>query len=271
MSDLPVILSLGAGVQSSTLALLAKHRVVGPMPMCAIFADTQAEPAAVYKHLDWLETVLPFPVHRVTAGNLYEVIGKPRDVGKRVPHMPIPAYTATRDGRSTPLHRECTEDFKIIPIRRQIRAMFGLTRKRGPRTPIVEQWIGISRDEAHRMKPSRQAWMRNRWPLVDMSMTRGDCLRWLSENGYPWPPKSSCTFCPFHDDAQWKATKADPAAWAQAVAVDEKIRNLNRVSSTAPLYLHRSMVPLAEVVFKDEPEKLQGDLFGNECEGMCGV
>jgi hypothetical protein len=38
------VLSLGAGVQSTTLALLAAHGEVGPMPDCAIFADTRWEP-----------------------------------------------------------------------------------------------------------------------------------------------------------------------------------------------------------------------------------
>ena len=64
------ILSLGAGVQSSCLALMAAKGEVGPMPVAAVFADTQAEPASVYKWLDWLETQLPFPVYRVTAGSL---------------------------------------------------------------------------------------------------------------------------------------------------------------------------------------------------------
>ena len=63
------VLSLGVGVQSSTLALLAARGEVGPMPDCAIFADTGAEPRKVYTWLDWLETQLPFPVHRVSRGN----------------------------------------------------------------------------------------------------------------------------------------------------------------------------------------------------------
>lgn len=45
------ILSLGAGVQSTTLALMAAHGEIGPMPDCAIFADTGWEPKAVYEHL----------------------------------------------------------------------------------------------------------------------------------------------------------------------------------------------------------------------------
>lgn len=63
------ILSLGAGVQSSTLALMAAHGEI-ERPDCAIFADTQAEPESVYRWLDWLETQLPFPVLRVTKGEM---------------------------------------------------------------------------------------------------------------------------------------------------------------------------------------------------------
>lgn len=66
------VLSLGAGVQSTTLALMAAHGEVGPMPDCAVFADTGWEPQAVYDHLAWLRSpnVLPFPVHVVSGGDL---------------------------------------------------------------------------------------------------------------------------------------------------------------------------------------------------------
>ena len=67
------VLSLGAGVQSTTLALMA---AVGEIerPAAAIFADTQWEPEAVYRHLDWLEALLPYPVLRVTQGNIRQAI-----------------------------------------------------------------------------------------------------------------------------------------------------------------------------------------------------
>lgn len=63
------VLSLGAGVQSTTLALMATKGEI-EAPDCAIFADTGWEPKAVYRHLQWLEDVLPFPVHRVSAGDI---------------------------------------------------------------------------------------------------------------------------------------------------------------------------------------------------------
>ena len=68
------IISLGAGVQSSTMALMAAKGEITPMPDCAIFADTGWEPKRVYEWLDWLETQLPFPVYRVSKGNLRDDI-----------------------------------------------------------------------------------------------------------------------------------------------------------------------------------------------------
>src|SRR5687767_3560347 len=59
------MISLGAGVQSSTMALMAAHGEITPMPAAAIFADTGNEPAGVYRWLEWLTTQLPFPVNRV--------------------------------------------------------------------------------------------------------------------------------------------------------------------------------------------------------------
>tara|TARA_Y100000310_G_C20434133_1_gene692906 strand:+ start:47 stop:319 length:273 start_codon:yes stop_codon:yes gene_type:complete len=66
------IISLGAGVQSSTMALMAAKGEITPMPDGAIFADTQWEPNHVYKWLDFIEKNVPFPIYRVTAGNLTE-------------------------------------------------------------------------------------------------------------------------------------------------------------------------------------------------------
>ena len=63
------VLSLGAGVQSTTLALMVEK---GELPMvdAAIFADTGAEPQAVYDHLTWLKEQLSYPVHVVQWRNL---------------------------------------------------------------------------------------------------------------------------------------------------------------------------------------------------------
>ena len=50
------ILSLGAGVQSSTLLLMSLYGEIPPLDY-VIFADTGWEPTAVYKHLEKLKKI----------------------------------------------------------------------------------------------------------------------------------------------------------------------------------------------------------------------
>lgn len=121
------------------------------------------------------------------------------------------------------------------------------------------------------MKPARDVWQIMRWPLIEMRMSRWDCLRWLEKNGYPRPPKSSCTFCPFHNDDQWRSLTA--SEFAEAVEVDRRLRSRppQDYRSKGTLYLHRSCQPLDEVDFSTAEERGQLNLFINECEGMCGV
>lgn len=267
------VLSLGAGVQSTTLALMAAHGHFGPLD-CAIFADTRWEPAAVYEHLRWLMSpnVLPFPVHVVSAGSLRENLLGAAD-GKR--WASIPAFTRTVDRRGNisigMIRRQCTTTAKIEPIRRKVRELAGLTRKRSPKHAVVEQWLGISLDEVIRMKPSREAWQLNRFPLIERRMTRRDCLDWLTRRGYPTPPKSACLGCPFHSNATWRSLRDDdPAGWADTVAVDRAIRTGLR-GIRGQVFLHRSAVPLDEVDLSTASDHGQLDLWPNECEGMCGV
>lgn len=271
------ILSLGAGVQSSTLALMAAKGEVGPMPTAAIFADTHAEPESVYKWLDWLETQLPFPLYRVSAGSLTEAVFKPRKhqkTGATYFKNLIPAYTLNPDGTRGITGRACTRNHKLNPMFKKAKELAGI--KRGQKTIGVVSWIGISLDEVSRMKPSQLKWAQNRYPLIDMDMTRHDCLRWMEKNGYPPPPRSACTYCPFHSDHEWRRMKnEEPKEFAGAVAFEKKMQQL-RTTENGPnrmrgkLFLHDSLKPLGEIDFTED--KTQGNFhFHNECEGMCGV
>lgn len=271
MSRLTVI-SLGAGVQSSVMALMAAKGEITPMPDCAIFADTQAEPDHVYEWLDWLETQLPFPIHRVTAGNLRDDLITSAQTGARVPNPPLFLKTPQSDGM---LFRYCTTDYKITPIYKKLRELIGLKpRQRAPKEVVVEQWIGISQDEIQRMKMSRDKWVENRWPLLEKRMSRLLCLQWMKDNGYnELPRKSACTFCPYHDNATWREMRAnDKKSWTEAVVVDHLIRDgINQTAEGNKLYLHRSRVPLDEADLSDPAENQQTFSFMDECDGMCGV
>lgn len=270
MSEPLRVLSLGAGVQSTTMALMAAHGEIGPMPDAAIFADTQWEPAHVYAHLDQLEPLLPFPVYRVTNGNLREQIASPRPKGKFL-KIDIPAYVSVNGHSGGLINRSCTRDFKIDPIRRKVRELLGIAGKRSPKEPVVEQWIGISLDETIRMKPAREGWVVNRWPLIEERMSRGDCLRWMERRGYPEPKKSSCIGCPFHSDNEWRSLSGEE--FKDAVEVDRRLRDpaLGTARIKGELYLHRSCRPLDEVDLSTAEDRGQLNMFLNECEGMCGV
>jgi hypothetical protein len=268
------VISLGAGVQSSTMALMAAAGEITPMPDAAIFADTQSEPQAVYKHLDWLESQLPFPVHRVTAGSLRdEILGAMKGTNRMDARPPF----FTLSGGM--LNRQCTQDFKILPINKKVGELIGHTpRARWPREPVVTQWIGISTDEDQRARPSRNAWSVHRWPLIEAGMSRADCIAWTMARGFPIPPKSACTFCPYHDDLLWRDMKAnDPQSFADACAVDEAIRpGIDKLGRGDKWFLHRSCIPLVQVDFRTAEDAGQERLFDEngfavECEGMCGV
>jgi hypothetical protein len=271
---IPHFISLGAGVQSSTMALMAAHGEITPMPTGAIFADTQAEPKAVYEWLDWLEARLPFPVHRVTAGDLRaDALKRVRSkTGNEYLKARIPVFTTDPDdGSHGKLGRHCTRTYKIEPINAAIRRLVGI--RRAPSHAVVVSWIGISLDEFSRVKPSRVPWVECRWPLIELRMTRQKCLDWMAGNGYPTPPRSACTFCPFHSDAEWTRLKTEePEAFADAVAFDREIRGAaaGTVLRSTP-FLHASRKPLDQVDFRSDVEKGQMTFWQDECSGMCGV
>ena len=62
------VISLGGGVQSTVMALMAGDGAFGGVPDWAIFADTHWEPPTIYSHLEWLSRRLPFPLHIVDNG-----------------------------------------------------------------------------------------------------------------------------------------------------------------------------------------------------------
>lgn len=279
--------SLGAGVQSTTVYLLA---LTGELPRfdAAIFADTQDEPSAVYRHLSWLMTQgnHKIPIIIRSVGRLGDDILAGRDTtGQRFYAASIPAYT----GNGLPAykalgkgHRQCTREYKIRVIEQAIRRdVLGLApRQRIPRDVEVHQYIGISTDEARRAVSIRQRFAANErkgvvhFPLLDLGWTRADCQAYLREHVPHSVERSACVFCPLKSDAEWLRLKEhDPESWNRAVEIDEALRSrpaaiTNRLR--LPIYLHRSARPLATANLIHSG---QGAFpyFTAECEGACGV
>jgi 3'-phosphoadenosine 5'-phosphosulfate sulfotransferase (PAPS reductase)/FAD synthetase len=254
------LLSLGAGVQSTTLLMLAAE---GRLPKldAAIFSDTQWEPAAVYTHLNRLEREIAqpagIPIYRVSVGNIRDDALNPEH---RFASMPL--FIKNQDGGDGMTRRQCSSEYKIKPIKHQVRQLLGHPHPAPvPRGMYAEQWIGISKDEIGRAKDSDVQYTRNAFPLLDMpggadgrlGWTRDDCRRYLIANGWETTPKSACIGCPFHGNRQWRDLRDNhPEEWADAVDFDQQIRsgnargNANGKPLLGEAYLHSSRLPLAQ-------------------------
>jgi hypothetical protein len=205
----------------------------------------------------------------VSAGNLMEDTIHAINTNSRVAMSPF--FTRNKEtNKKGIMMRQCTQDYKIAPLIKEIRRLLGVGfRKRVPKDAHVVQLFGISIDEASRMRSAPKKYLTYDYPLIDLKISRKDCFDWMEKNKYPKPPRSACTFCPFHSDSEWKYVKQDKEEWDKVVAFDKKIRNgWGKVKDN--LYLHKSGKPIDEVNF-DEVKDDQLNLFENECEGQCGI
>lgn len=251
------VISLGAGVQSSAMLLLADdgRLPLDVQPRLAIFSDTQHEPPEVYEWLEFLRSsVRSIEIATVSAGDLL--------ADATSGFNPIPLYALDDNGRPTIGQRQCTWQFKIRPLRSELRR-----REFGPKRP-VDCLVGISIDEAERMKPSGKEWIANRWPLIDLEWNRRDCRDYVVERLGREPTKSACYFCPFKSDREfYEMREADPETFAKAVAADEAMRPAR---TGGEQFVSRSLIPLVDVA-EVHARQPQLDLWQGECEGFCGV
>lgn len=278
------ILSLGAGVQSTTLLMLS---AAGDLPKldAAIFADTGWEPAAVYEHLVRLdrEVAQPagIPIYRVSSGNIRDDALNP---DHRFALMPL--FVRNPDGSRGMARRQCTSEYKVRPIKEQVRRLLGAKDKANgrpgnpPKGAQVTQWIGISTDEFHRAKDSDVGYIKHTFPLLDINWSRQHCLDYLADSGWESTPKSACIGCPFHHDSQWRDLRDNhPEEWDDAVDFDQAIRNgsaranANGDELRGSMFLHSLLLPLADAPLtrKTAAEKLGGvqQMFGDPDEFTC--
>lgn len=288
------ILNLGWGVQSWGAAAMSALGVLPPIDY-ALHSDTTYERVETYdfaaEWTPWLEE-RGVPVITVSGGR--PLMGTTADS-----YTSVPAFTRYAEDvylesgqtvsvagkqflvggegqqykihsvgdKSGMLRRQCTHDWKILPMRRWIRAKL---KERGIKLQpgVVEQWLGITLDEVQRMKHSDVKFAINRYPFIEMlarPWTRGMVVNWLQEQGLGVPVKSSCYFCPYHDKGSWREIKAG-ADWPKAVSADEAIRNMR---PGYLCYLAAARIPLTEVDFRNQEDHGQLSLWDDECSGVC--
>jgi len=270
-----VFLSLGGGVQSSTIAEMVVEGVLS-RPTAAIFADTGNEPPWVYEHLDYLEgrlATVGVPLWRVSRPGK-GLVGDMFTPGLK--SYPLPPFYID-NGSHGMLRRQCTKDYKVIPIRQAIQRF--LVEKgqaevnragtvRGRPGVQVTLWLGISVDEWSRARTGDVRWLTHKYPLLDLRMSRADCVAWLEARKLPVPQKSSCLICPYHANAYWQdLRRTHPDLWEQVVAIDAQLREPRGLRWQEALrgkpYIHRSCKPLPQAV------GLQFALFEPDDEQTC--
>lgn len=270
------ILSLGAGVQSSTLLMKIYNGEIAPVDY-AIFADTGNEPKEVYDWFEYLKDKVKDKIEITIVKNERNTGNIAEDILSEVGFFAsIPVYTKNKETEKLGITlRSCTDRYKIRPIQEKVREILEVDNLRGK---VVEIVMGISSDEIQRAKYPPNKWQVNCYPLVENNISRHQCLEYFGKLGMPRPPRSACIICPYHHANEWENLKVNsPEEFEYAANFDDKLREENTKSQFAKklgseLYLYKERIPLREATFKEKSkDDFQGSLFDDECEGYCGV
>jgi len=260
-------ISYGGGVQSTAMIVLA---CTGRIPDvdAALFAnvgDDSEHPASVayvkdvmrpWAHARGLPVLELDRVRRDgSTETLYQRLTRP---GSR--SLPIPVRM---NDTGAPGTRNCTADFKIKVIDRWLR-QHGATKD----DPAVTL-IGISTDEIQRLNNKRDApYSRPEYPLIDLGLSRQDCINVITDAGLPAPGKSSCYFCPFHRDSAWLDLHRDnPELFDKAADLETLLNERRRMLGKDPVWLTRHSMPLRDAINTDQMDL---PLWADGCDsGHC--
>lgn len=277
--------SFGGGVQSTALFLLIKNdpnrvmKAMGALPEMFFFADTGAEPKEVYDHIESISSLAgntPIVICKKDGQTMEQVMLSKK--GTRF--IPIPAFT--RDpatGKIGMIRRQCTREYKIAPLQKAMRSAAGIKPRQVAPDNSIHSWIGISTDEAGRVKDSGCSSIINRYPLLEMGISREDCKK-IIMGASMRPVKSRCYFCPYIGD--WDQFKKDhPASFEKAILMDYAIRDSKQAGVLQPAYLQRSCIPLdgvsdrlpgpLELAMAISPDQWEDQMLEEECDGICGL
>jgi hypothetical protein len=265
------VLSYGGGTQSNALLIKAlKGEVNGVIPDYIIFSDTGNEPKYVVQQVERVNEIIKEKYNReiiiTSNGNIYDDLIHSTETGERVASLPF--HTVNGIGEKGLAMRQCTSEYKIVPVNRKIRELLGY--KKGQRVKeMVHIWKGISTDEIQRVKPISLGWQTAEHPLVDvLDMDRSACVAYVERELGLTPFASACIICPFHDNQAWlEIKKNDSEGFQKACDLDELIRS--KLKYKNELYLHKSRQPLKDVDLQEDQTTI--DDFINECEGFCGI
>jgi hypothetical protein len=269
------IQSNGMGQQSVALYLMSSLGEIERFDY-SIFADPGAEKTETYQYLyyliDWQIKNNGVPLIWNKDKNLYEdILSGTNSTGHRF--ASIPAFSEN----GGMIRRQCTHEYKIIPVNNSIRKLQG--KKKGQSFDEVRIYFGISIDEMDRMFSPKRKNVIHVYPFCGYEFhsnkivktnhepkTRSQLRTWLNERGHKIPPKSSCVFCPFQKNADWKELKNNHEDFNKAVKIDYAMRDMSKQGMDNKIYLHRSLKPIDKVKLNENQIEINYDCFG-----YCGI
>lgn len=259
------ILSCGAGMQSTALALMScenkqavdrgypvPHPLV-PVYDAVLFCDLGMEPPWVMSQVDFIRkacesTGIPFclldaPLY----SDFIKNFGERRTIS-------IPWWTISEDGHKSKMPRNCTIDYKVEVISKYVRWTL-LGYRKGQRLKpedrkAHELHMGFSFKERRRCKENPNPLFVNRYPLVELGWTRAESYAYIRDTWGLETKASACTFCPFHRNYFFQYLKEnEPQEYARLVQVDHLLRDKNpKPPMDSDLFISRSRKRIEELM-----------------------
>jgi hypothetical protein len=262
------VISYGGGVQSTAMIVLATQGRIPDVDAClfANVGDDSEHPLTlcyVREVMTPWATERGLPVHELRH-HRWTVYRKATETLGGV--IPI------RGENGAPMKRGCTQDFKVQVMERWLK-------ERGATVDDpAESCIGISTDEYQRAgKPARPGSVQvRRYPLLELGISRDDCVTLIRAAGLPVPPKSSCWFCPFHRPHVWAEMRRDePELFGKAVEMERVMNERYAAKGLRPMWLTSFGKPLDQAIGA-APEQLfdftEHDMDEYGCdEGTCFI
>lgn len=270
------ILSFGAGMQSTALALMSCENAMakGPVPNpmvpvydAVIICDLGLEQEWVVQQTEFVRQAC------IKAGiyfkkldtHLYqdfmENFGERRTIS-------IPWWTLRSDGHKSKMPRYCTTDYKIDVISKFVRwELLGYEKGEKTKSEDVkahEMHMGFSLEEKARCGKNPHLLFVNHFPLVEMGWTRAESYKYILEKWGLDTKASACPFCPFHRNYYFQHIKEhDPAIYRSVVHLDHLLRDKNpKPPMDSDLFISRSRKRIEDLT----PE----DCNDAECFQYCG-
>lgn len=256
-------LSMSGGSQSY---LLWKLIVLGILERPDNFLVTNADPGmenaatkAVVQSVKQECADLKVPFLRVERNLFEDIMRLKRGELTRLDNPPF--WTRNRDtGKRGRLKQSCTPYYKIAPmdaaIRQWMEDNIGVSKTNSRLgSNAVRKWIGFSADEVHRIKEPKQEYQYFEYPLIEMGWGEAEIVGCYLKHGIPRPPRSVCNACFANDVAHFHEMHLNrPEDWAQAVMVDEAIRDLTCMGVTDECYVSWTLIPLRKLAEMGFPE-----------------